>query len=270
MFDAQWYQSVAGVAAVSVLAAQFVKKQFVEVEYLNRFPLVVYVLVFAALGTWFSNGVLGTLAGDSFAQVATDVVTSALLAIGGFEAVTNLAKPLADTGMPKMPRSAFGAPKKFMAAFLAVSMLTSACATRNGVQVSPEGTLALRANQLVQALRTLTTPAGTSPIEQLVASKTLTVPDALRVAEAIKATMVYSQDLATVLKVVDEAKTEAERTMGLQRAAILVQQIQKGLSSAVVSVGTEPGRKAVVQALEVATQILLTVGSLFPAPTAVS
>lgn len=156
-----------------------------------------------------------------------------------------------------------------LAALVALSFST-ACATRGGVQLSPEGTLAVRANQLVSALRSLTGPAGASPLEVLVASKTITATDAVNVATVVKESMLYAQDLATVLKVVDDARDDAERERGLARAAVLVQQISRSLSSASLRVGTEAGRKAVVQILEAASQILLTVGSLFPVPADVS
>lgn len=158
--------------------------------------------------------------------------------------------------------------RRLLSVLLLVGLVgfSAACATRNGVQVSPEGTLALRANQLVQALRTLTVPPGSSPVEQLVASKTITVNEALVVANVVKETMVYAQDLATVLKVVDEARTEAERETGLRRAAVLVENVRKSLASATLNVGTEAGRKAVLNVLLIASQILQTVGSVLPVP----
>lgn len=162
---------------------------------------------------------------------------------------------------PVVVRNLIGMFLVVMASFLG----SAACATRGDVQVSPEGTLALRANQLVQTLRTLTTPPGTSPIEQLVASKTLTVSQAVEVAEGIKQSMVYAQDLATVLRVVDEAKTAAERTAGLQRASVLVQQIRTSLMHATLSIETENGRKAVMAVLDTALAVLMTVGTIFPA-----
>lgn len=264
-----WFKSVAGVAGASVFAAQFLKKTLVEVTGFNKIPIVAYVFMLSAVFTWFAHSMLGTLVveeGSNFWVLMTTVVTSALVAVGGWEAVTNLAKPLSATSeTSSVPRNFFGA-KKFTAAFLAVTLFTgTACATRGGVQLSPEGTLAVRGNQLVSTLRSLSQPPGGSPLELLVASKTITPQEAIQVAQVVQQSLVYAQDLATVLRVVDEAKDVAGREQGLQRAAVLVQQIQASLNSANLSVLTEGGRKAVLGVLAAAYQVLLTVGSLFPA-----
>lgn len=268
--DPNWFKSVVGVAGFAVIAAQFLKKTLVDVTGLNKVPLVVYVMALAGLGTWFAHSVLGTLPveeGSNFWVLLTTVVTAALVAVGGWEVVTNVAKPLADSNDPPgAPRNFFGT-KLVLPLFLVVGLTASACATRNGVQLSPEGTLALRGNQLVSALRSLSGPAGSSPLELLVASKTITVDEAVQVATVVKDGMVIAQDLATVLKVVDEATDEVSRAKGLQRASVLVQTLHKNLTSAPLRIVSESGRKAVLGVLEASLQILLTVGSILPAPT---
>lgn len=153
---------------------------------------------------------------------------------------------------------------------LVVALILAGCAQRNGVNVSPEGTAALRANQLVQALRTTITPEGASPVEQLVASKVITTEDAIKVATILKQTFTYAGDLASVLKIADDAQTDAERNSGLAKAGVLLQSIADGLDVAVLSVGTEEGRKAVAAMLRLASSVLLTVGSIFPAPSPVA
>jgi hypothetical protein len=147
-----------------------------------------------------------------------------------------------------------------------VAVLSIGCANRNGVNVSPEGTAALRANQVVQALRTVITPAGASPVEQLIATKVITAEDGVKVATILRQAFVSAGDLAAVLKVADDAQSEAERHAGLLKAAVLVNAIADGLDRAALSVGTEEGRRQVADLLRLASSALLTVGSFFPVP----
>lgn len=155
--------------------------------------------------------------------------------------------------------------RMFAVALAAVAL--SACATRGDVKVSPEGTLALRANQLVQALRVTVQPPGNSPIEQLVQQKRITAAEGLKVAEIVQKTFDGASQLAEALRVVDEAKTDAERQTGLAKASVLLQSIAQGLETAKITVGTEEGRLAVALVLRTASTVLLTVGSVLPSPT---
>lgn len=147
-----------------------------------------------------------------------------------------------------------------------LALLASGCATRGGVQVSPEGTAALRANQVVQALRQVVTPVGSSPLEQLVIAKAITREDGEKVAKALAQAFTYAGDLAAVLKIADDAQNDADRHAGLIKAAVLVNSIANGLDEAVLSVGAEDGRRKVAELLRLASSVLLTVGSLFPVP----
>ncbi len=213
-------------------------------------------------------------------EEATQYVTAATLAIvalgwslwqkyGSRVDFVNALRAPANTGedtvkaMPAPPVVA----AKVLSLLLVVGLAftAGACAKRGGVNVSPEGTLALRGNQFVQALRTTITPEGASPIEQLVASKAITPDDAIQVVTAVRQTLVYAQDLAVLLKVADSAQTEAERSTGLVKASKIAQSASDSLAQASLSVGTEAGRRAVVSALRTASQALLLVGSVFPA-----
>jgi hypothetical protein len=185
---------------------------------------------------------------------------------GGFSTLMKTAGVFGLVGLANyLKASPLPGVKFILPVMLALSLGATGCATRaDGTKVSPEGNLALRGTQLVGALNALTVPAGSSPIELLVQNKVLSVQDAMNVARVIQQAMTYAKDLAVVLQAVDEAKTAAERESGLRRAAVLVGQIQNSLSSANVSVGTEAGRKAVLDVLAVAASVLLQVGSLFP------
>lgn len=267
----QWYMSVGGVAAASVLVAQFiVKTLFTSVPVLKAIPLVLHVMWIAAAGTWFAHSVLGTLEGEGLALLITQSVTTALVSIGMYNFVTNLGKPLSDTGGDEVPRTLFGA-RKFVGILLVGATLTaSACSAKVGgqqVQLSPEGALAFRANQLVSSLRTLTRPDGASPVEQLVQARVITVDEGIAVAGVIRDAMLGAVDLATVLEAVDAAVDVTAREEGLRKAGELLWRISSDLQRATLHVGTEAGRAQVLQMLSVSAQLVLTIGSVFPAGT---
>lgn len=255
-----WYTSIAGIAAAAVVAGGAVRKWLGDVQGLNSVPLVVYVVLSAIGLSTVAQYVMNVALAPTFGQLLVQAVTGALVAIGAVGAVTNAAKPLADTVHDARKYS-------WLFVVLLAGLSATACASRaDGTVVSPEGTLALRANQFVEALRATVQPPGASSIEQLVASKVITANDGIQVASAVKVAMKGGQDLAAALALVDNAKTASERQAGLARAAVLVQSIARGLETAKISVLTPEGRAAVVTVLQTASGLLLTVGSLFPAP----
>lgn len=256
-----WYGSIAGIAAAAVACGGAVRSWLGDKTPWNSLPLVVYVLLSCVGLAGIAQYVMDMQLAPTFAQLLVMAGTACIVAVGGVSFVTNVVKPLSDT----VDKRHMGA--LFLAVLIGLS--GAACATRaNGVDVSPEGTAALRANQLVQALRATITPAGTSPIEQLVASKTITAQDAIGVTTAIRQTFTYAEDLAAVLKVADQAKDAGERQAGLLKAATLVQAIANGLDNAKLSVVDAKARQSVSDILRVASSVLLTVGSMFPAPAA--
>lgn len=259
-----WYKSVAGIAGAAVAAGYAIRAMIGENKgFLSSIPVVVYVLLSCVGLAWVADAVMGAELADTFPQLLVLSVTAALVAVGAVGTVSNLAKPLAQT-----VRDAKAQGGTFVA-LLAIAGLAagaSACATRGGVNVSPEGQLAIRGNQVVQALRATINPAGSSPVEQLVAQKLISTEEAIKVVEVIRQQLVYAQDLAAVLKVVDDAREAADRDAGLAKASKLVQQIAAGLSTANLSIVNEKGRAAVVGVLQAAASALLLVGSIWPIP----
>lgn len=256
-----WYGSIAGIAAAAVACGGAVRAWLGDKAPWNGVPLVVYVLLSCIGLSAVAQYVMHVDLAPSFAQLLVMAGTACIVAVGGVSFVTNVVKPLADT-----------VDKNRLGVLLLVGLMAAtgaACASHaDGTAVSPEGTLALRANQFVQALRATVQPPGASPIEQLVASKVITANDGIQVAGAVKVAMQGGQDLAAALALVDNAKTASERQAGLARAAVLVQSIARGLETAKISVLTPEGRAAVVTVLQTASSLLMTVGSLFPVPTA--
>lgn len=256
---ANWYTSIAGIAAAAVACGGAVRAWLGDKAPWNNLPLVVYVLLSCVGLSAVAQYVMNVQLAPTFAQLLVMAGTACIVAVGGVSFATNVLKPLADT----VDKGRLGV--LLLAGVLAATSV--ACASRaDGTAVSPEGTLALRANQFVQALRVTVQPPGASPIEQLVASKVITANDGIQVASAVKVAMQGGQDLAAALQLVDNAKTASERQAGLARAAALVQSIARGLDTAKIRVLTPEGRAAVVTVLQSASSLLLTVGSLFPAP----
>jgi hypothetical protein len=255
-----WWTSVAGIAAAASALTAGIRFTLGDTAPWNKVPVVVYVVLSCIGLSALAQYVMEVALAPTFGQLLVQTVTAALVAVGGVSLVSNLAKPMAATTAD--------ARNKFVV-LLAIGLTalgSTACATRDGVQVSPEGTLALRGRQFVAALNVTVTPVGASPIEQLVAAKRLSAADGAKVADAVKLAMQGGEDLAAILKLVDDAKTDAERQSGLAKASALVQSIATGLETAKISVLTEDGRQAVVGVLRTASMALLMVGSLFPAP----
>lgn len=264
--EANWYQSIAGIVAASIFVGAGVRRWLSDVEGPNAVPLVVYVLLSCLGLTFLAHSVMGAFHDRNIWQLLVDACTACVISVGTVSMASNVHKPLKSTAEDARTSRLLRGPGRFGRLAVTVAVLgvaASGCATRGGVAVSPEGTIALRANQLVQALRTVTAPDG--PVDQLVAQKVLTPPRALQVAVTLRETFVYAEDLAKVLKVVDESRTEAERTAGLQKAQALVNAISRKLNEVTLSPETEPARRAVAAILQAASAILLTVGSIFPA-----
>ena len=92
----QWYASTAGIAAMAVFCASRTKAWLGDVDGLNAVPLVAYVVFYAGVGTFIGYAVMGAIEGNPW-QAGVQAVTAAVLAIGGYSAVSNATKPLSDT-----------------------------------------------------------------------------------------------------------------------------------------------------------------------------
>lgn len=143
-------------------------------------------------------------------------------------------------------------------------LLVVGCATRLPPDASPEAKLAVRGDQVVQALRgvlpalkphvcTSATPVGAPCVEPA---------DALRVARVVEGAFAAAGQLAQALALVDAAKDASERESGLKRAREFVHSIQQQLSQAQVAPGREEARLLVVQLLSAVTNLLFAIGGM--------
>ena len=145
------------------------------------------------------------------------------------------------------------------------AFMQSGCATLPP-NTSPEGATAIRATQVVAALRAtlpgikaLTCTSATLPS----ALPTCLPPaEAIRVVSRIEDAGELAGHLALALQAVDEAKDATARTEGLAKVSALVQSIQQTISLATIAPSAEPARAAVLQVLAGVTSILLTLGGL--------
>jgi hypothetical protein len=152
---------------------------------------------------------------------------------------------------------------------LALAGSITACGarpTRNGERIAPEAEAALQLERGIDALNALTVPAGVSPVERLVDAQVLTRDEAIVVATGIRDAMGIAKNVSLALGASLAARTDAEKVLGMQRAAVFLRSLSDKLAALPITIGTEKGRRAVVDLLKFAGNLLLTAGSIFPAP----
>lgn len=146
--------------------------------------------------------------------------------------------------------------KKYL--FVFVIGLTLGCANRLPVGTSPEGVTAVKATQVIAALRASLPVLKAATCQPGVIPPCLAPADTDRVVTHIQTASTYAQELAVVLKAVDEAQTAALQTEGMTKARALLVSIQNSLTQAAVSPGAEDSRQKVVSILGAVMNLLLT------------
>ena len=94
----EWWSSMAGIVAASVVCGEAIKRWLSDVEGLNTVPLVVYVAACNLVLTGVAWGVMGAFPDDDPFQLLVRVVTASLVSVGGVSFASNLTKPLSATG----------------------------------------------------------------------------------------------------------------------------------------------------------------------------
>ncbi len=154
-----------------------------------------------------------------------------------------------------------------IAAFLAIALALSACGPKLPPNTSLEGKLAVRGNQLVQALRATipavkglvcvsTTPQPSGPVPTCIPPAT-----AVKIFEGLETAGKTSEQVADALRALDGAKTAQEQQAFQSKAMELLNTIQQTLLRVTVTPETEGARNAVVQILQTAMSILIAIGS---------
>jgi len=162
--------------------------------------------------------------------------------------------------------------KRFLSIYIplvALAMATSigfaACGPKLPPNTSLEGKLAVRGNQLVQAMRasipTVKTLTCTPQTPQAAIPTCISPASAVKVFEGMEKAFGYSEQAADALRALDNAKTAQEQEVAKTKALQLLDLIQKTLIGVTVTPETEGARNALVQALQGVMSILIAIGS---------
>jgi hypothetical protein len=146
-------------------------------------------------------------------------------------------------------------------AVLVLVSLSPGCALRHPVTptLSAEGQLAVYGRQVIAAAS-----SAADGVDQLIAAGEVSKEQGVAVLKVIRYVGVEGERLGHVLTLIDAARTEVERSSGLQQAAGIIQAIQQAVTDAVVPVGTESGRQKVAAVMRIVATALMTLAVQLP------
>lgn len=255
--------TAAGISVATIAVVHYLKGKLADVRFLSAVWVPAYVIAVAGVLTWISHSVLHWVEGDLL-QVLATVVIQALAASGALGWTKSVGTSLGESGTAVQARVTKDF-DRLTAILLAVALAASlsACGPKLPPNTSPEAQIAVRGTQVMAGLR-----ATLPGIKALVCPPGAPGPTCLRPADAdrvvvqIERAAGYAEDLAKVLKAVDEAKTAAERQAGLGKVGAILTSIQGSLSAAQIAPEGEAARMAIVGLLGTVTEILFTVGGV--------
>jgi hypothetical protein len=93
-----WYTSIAGIVAATMLGVSVLKRAFGNVAYLNTVPTWVYAVVISGVLTFLTNRIWATLPGELM-PLLMQAVISAGTASGFYEWLKAPATPLAESAI---------------------------------------------------------------------------------------------------------------------------------------------------------------------------
>lgn len=142
-----------------------------------------------------------------------------------------------------------------------VLSLTLACGPKLPPDVSVEGKTAVRATQVIAALRATLPALKAATCQPGVPVPCLAPADTDKVVGHIQTAAKGAQELAVVLQAVDDAQTAALQAEGMTKARALLVSIQASLTQATVAPGLEGARQQVVLILSTVTSLLFVVSA---------
>lgn len=163
MPDLNWYTSIAGVVAVTMLLVSVLKRAFGNRPYINTVPTWLYAVVISGGLTVLTSHVWGTLQGDLW-QNLMQAIGMAAMASGFYEWLNAPTKPLAESAIKAgVTVEQKNAPNRINAAELTVDLkkvgplllllaLALGCASNPPPTLSPEGVAAFNALRVGHAL----------------------------------------------------------------------------------------------------------------------
>ncbi len=80
-----WYTSIAGIVTVAILAINVLKKLLINVDYINKIPTWILVVIVAEILTFICNRLWNTLPGDNYRDLFLQALVYAAAASGFWE-----------------------------------------------------------------------------------------------------------------------------------------------------------------------------------------
>lgn len=140
--------------------------------------------------------------------------------------------------------------------------IVAACGPKLPPGTSPEATMAVRATQVVAALRaTLPQIKANVCVEGSDPRVCIKPADAIKVVNHVENAGGYAEQLGQALAIVDSAKTVTEQTAGMEKARTLLTHIQGLLTQASVAPENEGARNAVVTLMGTVTTLLFSIST---------
>lgn len=127
--------------------------------------------------------------------------------------------------------------------------------------LSIEGQVAVAGRQVIAAVS-----SAADGIDQLITQQVLTREQGVAVLQQLRLVGTESQRLADVLLIVDATADAAAKQTAIRQAAEIIRGVQRGITQAIVPVGTEEGRSKVAALLSVIGDALVAVSLILPAP----
>ena len=101
--DFNWYSSIAGIVAFTIILVEIAKHSLGSVPWLSRIPTWAYAVVVSAALTFITHVWLGRLQGDDL-DLFSQAIGSAALASGIKEWLSNITKPLSASSAARTQR----------------------------------------------------------------------------------------------------------------------------------------------------------------------
>lgn len=123
--------SIAGIVALTMTIVHFLKPRLGRVQFLQEFPVWLYVVVVSGLLTWFAHDILHKIDGE-LPALALQAVMSALTASGVIEFWRTKDKPMAETTAAVRARdtsSGGGITAALIPLLLVMGLSSTACAS---------------------------------------------------------------------------------------------------------------------------------------------
>lgn len=126
-------------------------------------------------------------------------------------------------------------------------------------QLSIEGQIAVGGRQLVAAM-----VSGARGIDQLIDAGIVPSAEGVKLLQWLRFGTNEAGRLADALLIIDQARDDASRTSAIASAAAIIKGIQRGLTQAIVPIGSEEGRQRAAAVLQPIADALVAIAVILP------